>query len=445
MRVSILDVNNHLKYQTVFDSFFDDNIWTDQDPDFIVDFHQLIHGNVRLELTPGRELAEIYQYLERLTPSQTEWGTLLGVRPLKLVHSLLERGWSQSEIERHLAEDILLQPQKIELLFEILRNQQAIYRQDRDKLSLFLSIPFCPTICSYCNFHTKPYQPKLALDYVNVLIRGLEELGRHLKSTERVVDVIYLGGGTPTALPPEVLRELMAVIDDIIPRQQVVEYTIEAGRIDTFSPEKIDLLETVDRICINPQTFNQQVLQTVNRSNIQHAEDLIRHFEARDVIVNSDLIAGLPGESVASFLRSLDRLIAMGPSNITIHNLSQKRGSALRQKNLSASGVRDMLRQGYVALREADYQPYYLYRQKNMLANGENVGYEKGNTPCIYNIRMMEDAHEIVSLGSNAVSKRLDAKGLKRIPSIKETTLYLVETDRRQKDMADFFSPKEEA
>lgn len=443
MRVQILDFNNHLKFQTVFDSFFDDNIWTDEEPDFIVDFHELIHGDRVLKLTPGRELADIYEYLETITPSQTEWGTLLGVRPLKLVHSLIDQGWDRARIEQHLAENVLLQPQKIELLFETLKHQEDIYRQDRDKLSLFLSIPFCPTICSYCNFHTKPYQAKLARDYVQVLLHGLEDLGRHLRADGRVVDVIYLGGGTPTALPPEMLTELMAAIDDIIPRSGVKEYTIEAGRIDTFSQRQIEILETVDRICINPQTFNERVLQGVNRAHIKHAGELIRHFEDRGVIVNSDLIAGLPGESVNSFLDSLDRLIDMGPSNITVHNLSQKRGSALRDTRLSESGVRDMLRGGYQALRQAGYHPYYLYRQKNMLSHGENVGYERGGTPCIYNIRMMEDAHEIVSLGSNAVSKRIDAKGLTRIPSIKETTLYMVETKRWQKDLAYFFEPKE--
>lgn len=442
MRVQITDFNNHLKFQTVFDSFFDDNIWTDEAPDFIVDFKQLIHGDTVLQLTPGRELADIYEYLETITPSQTEWGTLLGVRPLKLVHSLIDQGWDRGQIERHLAENILLQPQKIELLFETLKHQQAIYRADRDKLSLFISIPFCPTICSYCNFHTKPYQAKLARQYVAVLLSGLEELGRHLKHHGRVVDVVYLGGGTPTALPAELLKELMAAIADIIPRSGVKEYTIEAGRIDTFSPEQIELLETVDRICINPQTFNELVLQGVNRADIKQAGELIAHFEDRGVIVNSDLIAGLPGESPDSFKRSLDKLITMGPSNITVHNLSQKRGSALRDKRLSQAGVRDMLRTSYQTLRQADYHPYYLYRQKNMLSHGENVGYERGQTACIYNIRMMEDAHEIVSLGSNAVSKRIDAKGLSRIPSIKETTLYMVETERWQTDLANFFKPR---
>ncbi|HHT20851.1 MAG TPA: coproporphyrinogen dehydrogenase HemZ [Tissierellia bacterium] len=443
MRVSILDFNNHLKFQTIFDSFFEHNIWTDEAPDFIVDFNELIHGDRIIRLTPGRELAEIYEYLETLTPSQTEWGTLLGVRPLKLVHSLIDQGWETEAIKQHLARNILLQPQKIELLFETLKHQQAIYRSDRDKLSLFLSIPFCPSICSYCNFHTKPYQKRLARDYVTVLLQGLKQLGDHLRADERVVDVVYLGGGTPTALPPELLGELISAIDTIIPRSEVKEFTIEAGRIDTFSDRHIEILETVDRICINPQTFNERVLQGVNRAHIHQTGELIRHFEDRGVIVNSDLIAGLPGESVASFLDSLDRLIDLRPSNITVHNLSQKRGSALRDQPLSESGVRAMLRGGYQALRAAGYHPYYLYRQKNMLSHGENVGYERDTTACIYNIRMMEDAHEIISLGSNAVSKRIDKTGLRRIQSIKETTLFMVETQRWQEDLASFFQSKE--
>lgn len=439
MRVQILDRNNHLKFQTMFECFFDETVWTDESPDFIVDFAWLIHGEKRIPLTPGKETADVYRYLETLTPSKSDWGTLLGVRPLKLVHSLLDQGWSHEKIRAHLEGEILLQPAKVDLLLEIVDNQRHIYQRDRDKLSLFLSIPFCPTICSYCNFHTKPFQSRLARAYVDSLLDSLQALGRHLHESHRTVDVVYLGGGTPTALPADWLLELLQAIDAIIPRSGVKEFTIEAGRIDTFSPEHIRVLERVDRICINPQTLNQAVLQGVNRPNLEDPTRLIRHFEERGVRVNSDLIAGLPGESVASFDRSLRNLIGMKPSNITIHDLSQKRGSVLRDKALSEQGVRDMLKLGYTTLKEAGYRPYYIYRQKNMLAHGENIGYETQNTPCIYNIRMMEDAHEIISLGSNAVSKRLTPDGLQRIPSVKETTLYLSEPQRWRQDLHRFF------
>lgn len=444
VRVWIKDINNHLKYQTIFESFFSDLVWTEEAPDFIVDFGKLIHGQVEMDLPKGKELHTLYLYLETLTPSKSDWGTLLGVRPLKLVHALLDQGKTLEEIRRHMELVILLKPRKVDLLFEIAANQRAYYLKDRAYLSLFLSIPFCPTICSYCNFHTKPYQEKLARSYVSSLLESLYELKRYLDKTGRVIDVVYLGGGTPTALSAPLLTELMDVIDEVVPREQVIEYTIEAGRIDTFSPKHMNLLERADRICINPQSLNQNVLQGVNRAYIEDPAELIRHFEKRGILVNSDLIAGLPGESVDSFTSSLEKLILMKPSNITIHDLSQKRGSAFRERELSEQGVRDMLRIGYETLKKADYRPYYIYRQKNMLANGENVGYETRNTPCLYNIRMMEDAHEIISLGSNAVSKIITPQGLQRIQSIKETTLYLAEPERWKRDMKRFFERDED-
>lgn len=439
MRVHIRDNNNALKFQTIFEAFFTSLQWTDQSPDFVVDYEELIHDGRVIKLTKGQELAEIYRYLETITPSRSEWGTLLGVRPLKLVHRLLDQGKSETQIHTHLTDNILLRPNKTDLLLEIASQQRHLYLKDRDKLSLFISVPFCPSICAYCNFHTKPYNRKLAEQYLHALHESLDELGDYLKQDGRTVDCIYLGGGTPTALSDEQLQTLLDHIDRIVPREQVIEYTIEAGRLDSFTRENMKLLERADRVCVNPQSLNAEILRGVNRKMHGDLAQAIHYFESRGIVVNSDLIAGLPGEDVAQFQSSLNELIRMGPSNITIHNLSQKRGSALKDQPLREDGVRQMLRHAYETLKNEAYQPYYIYRQKNMLARGENVGYEKNDTPCIYNIRMMEDAHEIVSLGSNAVSKILENGVLRRIQTIKETTLYITDHERRRKDLHDFF------
>lgn len=438
MRVHIRDKRNALKFQTIFEAFFSALTWTDETPDFVVDFQTLTHGERVLHLTKGRELAEIYRYLESLTPSRSEWGTLLGVRPLKLVHRMLDAGKSEATIQEHLLENILLQPVKTELLLEIAREQRAYYLKDREKLALFVSVPFCPSICSYCNFHTKPYDKKLAQRYLDALMESLDDLGEYLQGGEKVIDCIYLGGGTPTALEYDQLKTLLDKIDQIIPRTQVIEYTIEAGRLDSFTAEKMLLLERADRVCVNPQTLDPDILKGVNRLDGDFSR-AIRYFEDKGIIVNSDLIAGLPGEEVQGFVNSLQGLLTMGPSNITIHNLSQKRGSALREQTLREDGVRQMLHSAYHLLKEQNYKPYYIYRQKNMLAKGENIGYAKDGTPCIYNIRMMEDAHEIISVGSNAVSKIIEGGVLRRIQTIKETTLYIKDEERRKKDVHDFF------
>lgn len=437
MRVHIKEQAHGLKLRTLFESFFDDLVLTSIKPDMVVDMRSLSHGDKHLQLSPGRELITLYRYLETLTPSKTRWGTLLGVRPLKKVHQLVEETCSEEDIRKHLHEDIGIEKDKIDLLLEILQVQRPIYEAHRDHLSLFISIPFCPSICSYCNFHTKPYQRKLAERYLERLRTEINYLQGKLRESSRILDLIYIGGGTPSALDEDLFTDLLEALRPLT--EHVIEYTIEAGRLDSLTEEKIERIkEHATRVCLNPQSLHPKTLQGINRPFSVDLKELIHHFEQAGLNVNADLIAGLPGETPSMFSQSLEKLISYDPREITVHNLSLKRGSELKHRDFLAEDVSLMLKEGYEMLKANDYHPYYIYRQKNMLGHGENVGYSK-EAPCIYNIRMMEDAHEIIALGSNATSKYLDDEGLHRIQSIKETTLWIEEEVRSLDEIDRFF------
>lgn len=428
MRVQINEKAHGLKIRTLFESFFDDLILTDENPDMVVDLKTLVHGDNIIELPLGDELITIYRYLETLRSSKTHWGTLLGVRPLKKVHSLMEEGLSKEEIREYLDVKIGLQPEKIDLLMETYEVQKDVYHADRDKLSLFISIPFCPSICSYCNFHTKPYRKDWAKKYVERLVEEIDYSFRKLKEDGKEVDNIYIGGGTPTALSFTELERILLALEPF--KETVKEYTIEAGRLDSFTKENIDLLKQhATRICLNPQSLHEETLKQIHRPYESNLEELIKEFQDAGIKVNCDLIAGLPGETPEMFISSLEKLLSFKPDEITIHNLSIKRGSELKFRTFKAEDVPRMLNKSRAMLKEEGYNPYYLYRQKNMLGHGENVGYTRSE-PNIYNIRMMEDAHEILALGSNATSKYIDAEGLHRLISIKETTLWIEEKER---------------
>ncbi|WP_459128884.1 coproporphyrinogen dehydrogenase HemZ [Guggenheimella bovis] len=437
-KLLIDDERMNLRIKMVFEAFYTDLVLTDDDPDFICNMTRLIHRDKLILFTKDEELKELFLYLETLSRAKSEWGTLSGVRPLKQIHKRLDEGFSDEEIKRVLVEEILVSEKKTDFLLEIAHHQRPIYLKDQEKLSLYVSVPFCPSICSYCNFHTRPVTKKLSKRYLDELISDIDYVKECADRFGREVDILYIGGGTPTSLEKEYLKELLDVLEAHFPRESLVEYTIEAGRIDSFH-DKFDLLERASRVCVNPQTLTEKVQLAVHRELKGDLEQIIRHFEEKGIVVNSDLIAGLPEETYESYMDSLKRLIAMNPSNITVHDLSKKRGSKLVDEELLEKDVTRMLDEGRVLLKEHGYHPYYIYRQKNILAHGENVGYEKGNTPCIYNIRMMEDRHEILSVGSAATSKFIVGDILYRVQSVKEPTLWLEQRERRRQQILAIF------
>ena len=282
---------------------------------------------------------------------------------------------------------------------------------------MYVGIPFCPTRCAYCSFISADVQRSLALvePYVDVLCREIELAGRLLRENGLHISTAYMGGGTPTTLTAPQLNRVLTAVERCLPMEQCWEFTVEAGRPDTITADKLGVLRAhgIGRISVNPQTMEDHVLRSMGRAHtavqIEQAMELARaRFGG---LVNMDLIAGLPTDSLEGFQRTLDRVLAMGAANITVHTLALKKGARLMERPedlCTPATVSDMLALGEHALRAAGYQPYYLYRQKYMSGSFENVGWCKPGTECAYNIIMMEELQTVLSLGAGGVTKLVD-------------------------------------
>ena len=397
------------------------------------------------ELALARQLFDL---LAELTGIRPPWGVLTGVRPIKLLHALREQGKSWEEITRLLEEEYYLSPQKLDLARTTEGYERQILSTSRpDSFSLYLSLPFCPTRCSYCSFvsHSIAQARKLLPDYIRLLQEEIRLTARMAKDLRLHLETIYIGGGTPTTLEADQLARIMETVGECYDLSQVREYTVEAGRPDTITPEKLRAIREggAGRVSVNPQTFSDQVLRAVGRS---HTVDDFRRAYAQakelDFCVNLDLIAGLPEETTKSFAAGVDEAISLEPGNITIHTLAIKRAADLAQH---ARGLRDgldsaasMVDYGCRALQEKGYIPYYLYRQKNTAENLENTGFALPGQEGLYNTFIMDETHTILAVGAGAVTKLRQPNGglIERIFNFKYPYEYIsrFEEIRRRKD-----------
>lgn len=358
----------------------------------------------------------LYRLLTRATGRRIEWGVLTGIRPVKLVRELREQGMGYREIAGCFTGRYLTTPQKAALCIRTDEvQQQAIRRSDPKGYSLYISIPFCPSRCSYCSFvsHSIEKTKRLIPAYLEKLKEELRYTAAIAAEKGLVLQTIYMGGGTPTVLTAEQLRDLLQTVNSAFDRSRCMEFTVEAGRPDTICRDKLQALVEggVDRVSVNPQTLNDQVLRQVGRRHTA-AEFLAAYSLAKSMpftAVNVDLIAGLTGDTVESFRDTLDRIIALKPGNITVHSLTMKRAAdMIGEKNLHLTGfspVSQMVNYSQEALDAAGYRPYYLYRQKSTVDSLENVGFCKGDALCLYNIYIMDETHTILSTGGGGVTK----------------------------------------
>lgn len=369
-----------------------------------------------------------------------EWGSLSGVRPTKLTTRCLLGGGTAADADRLLRERYHVSPARRRLCVEAsLATAEAVKRLEPNDVSVYIGIPFCPTRCIYCSFVSASTEKTAGLlpQYLDALIRELETVGRLLAASGRRVRTLYIGGGTPTTLSTPQLRRLMDAIRTHFDLSGLIEYTVEGGRPDTLDDEKLRVLREggCDRVSINPQTMNDAVLRAVGRRHT--AAQTVKAYEAARRAgfdgINMDLIAGLPGDTPESFAASLDAVLALAPSNVTVHTLALKRGAELAMRQLtlpSAEEVRQMLQYAERALRERGYAPYYLYRQKYMSGSFENVGWCKPGYAGLYNIYMMEELHSIISLGGGAMTKINRPDGtLERFHNPKFPQQYLARLD----------------
>ncbi len=348
------------------------------------------------------------------------YGILTGVRPLKIVHRWLDEGWDHQVIKKNLKERYLLTDPKADLLVETARNNHPFLfsrQAARKQLSLYIGIPFCPSRCHYCSFPgavLKDYQQDID-PYINALLMEMNQVGDYLSAAGWQVQSIYLGGGTPTVLTDRHLQRIFEVLYHKYISPATQEITMEAGRPDTLSPGRMQKLRQagVNRICINPQTMNDDTLRRIGR---RHSADMVVDAVAWARTagikhINMDLIVGLPGEEGTQVEASALRVLQLHPDNITVHTLAVKRGSLLAETGGKAHNpdVTAVVEEGVGIcnrlIRRAGYHPYYLYRQKYMKAGLENTGYTQPGCACLFNIQMMEERQTIIGLGGGASSK----------------------------------------
>ena len=397
----------------------------------------------------------LYGILSDLTGETLPWGTLTGVRPTKLIMEQLELGQEKEAIFEHMREHYFCSDEKIQLGYEISRKELDILEaiDYKNGYSLYIGIPFCPTRCSYCSFPSYPMEQfgELVEEYLQALFREMEYVAT--RQWNKRLSTVYIGGGTPTTLSAAQLRRLLEKIKQCFPMEEVVEFTVEAGRPDSITRDKLAVMkeEGVNRISINPQTMNQDTLERIGRKHT--VEQVSQVFQlARDCgheNINMDLIIGLPGETKHSIEQTLTEIEQLNPENLTVHSLVLKRAARLHTENLSED--KDKREEDTVELvgetaamaevtaryaKEHGYEPYYMYRQKNATGTDsdsrENIGYAKPGTECIYNILIMEEKQTILALGAGASSKFLlpnAKKKIERVENVKSVTDYIARID----------------
>ena len=379
------------------------------------------------------------------------WGILTGVRPAKVAQTLLSAGNGMIKSKKILRDEYFLNPQKAQLAVSVASNERKIIKKlDSNTCSLYISIPFCPTRCAYCSFvsYTTPRLLSMIDEYIDALIYDLSQTLKTVKELGFRITTIYIGGGTPTTLSEAQLSKLLGYISAEIEVSELLEYTLEAGRPDTITEEKLRIAKSfgVTRISVNPQTLNDDILKEIGRNHT--TEQFFRAYEIakasgiRDI--NVDLIAGLPGDDFKNFSATLDKVVSLDPTNITVHTFCVKKAAdVLKTDNsvysISGGDTAKCVSYAQLNTKFAGYKPYYMYRQKNTIGNLENVGFAKEGHESLYNIYMMEEVQTIFAVGAGAVTKLVDYNKregtlrIKRIFKPKYPYEYLREEDSRKR------------
>ena len=395
----------------------------------------------------------MFELLSEITEYTPPWGILTGVRPAKLMSKLSELH-GENKAKEYFVGELKVSEDKTDLAVSVAKKEAPIIKASRpDSYSLYVSVPFCPTRCSYCSFisHSNESAKKLIPEYVEKLCEELAVTGRIAKELKLKLESIYIGGGTPSVLTAEQLKRVTDAISANFDVPSVREYTIEAGRPDSTTKEKLEVMKSCGctRISINPQTFNDDVLREIGRNHSSQMT-LDCFSDAREVgftNINTDLIAGLPTDTLASYEKTLDKAIELSPENITVHTLALKRSSNIvTESRRTNSGIVacEMLSLTQKKLTEAGYVPYYMYRQSKCLGNLENVGWTKEGYECLYNVYMMEECHTVLAVGAGAVIKLKapESKEIERIFNYKYPYEYISGFDeiiRRKEYIGEFY------
>ena len=394
------------------------------------------------EKTAEREMAVcLYTLLSEFTGTKKPWGILTGVRPIKLFRRLSEKN-GREYAEGYFRNKLLVSDEKIRLSAWTEENERKILALSKPmSASLYISIPFCPSRCSYCSFisQTADKAKKLIAPYFELLCREIEYTAEIVKEKKLILESVYIGGGTPTTLSAEQMYILIKTVRDNFDMSVCREFTVEAGRPDTIDEEKLRAISEgkVDRISINPQTLNDSVLEVIGRKHtskqIYDAFALARKIGFGHI--NTDLIAGLPTDTAESFSKTLDGIFSLDPESITVHTLALKRSSRLTLQGHSVNedgSAAKMLAICSERLPEKGYEPYYLYRQSRIEGGLENTGWSKKGYEGIYNVFVMDETHTILGCGAGAVTKLKNPYGNELCNRPGTAAEYCMRRDRRQ-------------
>lgn len=395
----------------------------------------------------------LYTALQEETGITLPWGNLTGIRPTKIAMTMLDKGEGEQDVAAFLREQHFVSEEKIALAIDIAKREREILSRlhYENGYSLYIGIPFCPTTCLYCSFTSYPisaWKERVA-DYLTALEQEMEATARMQQG--KILDTVYIGGGTPSSLSAEELDRLITKLKDTFDFSTVQEFTVEAGRADSITEDKLRVLyrHGVSRISVNPQTMKDETLHLIGRQHtVAQVIDAFRR--ARKVgfdNINMDIILGLPGETKKDVEATIEAIIALAPDSLTVHSLAVKRASGLH-KWIEENGVtaynntEETMRIAAAGARAMGMVPYYLYRQKNMSGNFENVGYSVKEKYGIYNILIMEEMQTIVALGAGSISKRVYSDGrIERCENVKEVVQYIERIDEmieRKKRLLDY-------
>ncbi len=381
----------------------------------------------------------MFKVLKRVYSTYVPWGILTGIRPVKIVHNLLDKGIDEELIKENLRNNYLISDEKIDLALEIAKRERIfIYPIDQNKISLYVSIPFCPTRCYYCSFPANPLKTfgHLKQEYVDKLIEEIKGLAKIIKDTNKEIETLYIGGGTPTTLEPDEMNTLIKALFEELDLSRIKEFTVEAGRPDSITRDKLEVLKkhNVSRISINPQTMNDETLVKIGRDHT--VKDIIECFNMARALgfdnINMDIILGLVDEDLDMVRNTLEEIKKLSPESLTVHTLAVKRASNLKE-NLHEYQLTqyeemiDMIELSMEYAREMGLNPYYMYRQKQMLGNLENIGYARDGYECIYNIQIMEEKQSNYAVGAGSISKfvYVEEDRIERVDNVKNVEQYI--------------------
>lgn len=391
-----------------------------------------------------QELAMSKIALLKLYNKNYPWGSLMGVRPTKVLRRLLINNCSYEEARRILKDFYLVSDEKINLMETVVKKELELL--DKNHINMYVGIPFCPTKCKYCSFASYEINGgvgKFYKDFVAALLEEIDILGDFLKTYDKKISSLYFGGGTPSTLSEDDLEKILKKIKEKVDLTDLKEFTFEAGREDSLNIKKLEIIKKygVDRISLNPQSFNIETLKRVNRKFDRGNFDVI-YSKAKELnfIINMDLIIGLPEETTEEILYTLSEIRKYEIDNLTIHSLSFKRASKLFKEGQEREKIDRLLIEKYITelIKDKKMFPYYMYRQKNIIEWGENIGYSKLGKESIFNIEMIEENQNTLALGGGGISKVVveEKKGIdyiKRLVNPKDPALYIKELKERNK------------